>query len=71
MGKQMERKINHGLNLLRIISMLGIIGLHVLNVGGRNRQLESAFSHQCRVKLFLYSLCMYCGYLCHDDRLFI
>lgn len=29
MGKQMERKINHGLNLLRIISMLGIIGLHV------------------------------------------
>ena len=30
----MERKINHGLNLLRIISMLGIIGLHVLNAGG-------------------------------------
>lgn len=30
----MEKRRNQGINILRILSMLGIIGLHILNAGG-------------------------------------
>lgn len=30
----MEKQRNQGINILRILSMLGIIGLHILNAGG-------------------------------------
>lgn len=52
----MERKINHGLNLLRIISMLGIIGLHVLNAGGGMDKLN-LLSASNAVLRYIYIFC--------------
>lgn len=40
----MEVKRNNGLDICRVLSMCGIIGLHVMNAGGGNSKYRFPFS---------------------------